>query len=155
MEPQKEKEDSGQAKAAMIGGVFVLLAACVSGVFLIINTLINNQASNISPTQSNSLTAPSTFTFQSAINPTSGDCQESNGQSLSSLPYAPSTGCILIVEWWTPPNAFNCGILITTGSPNISRNASGMWWNINPSHVESRVQGYLQVNPGCKVDDQR
>ena len=145
---EKEKSDRGQVRTAIIGGVFALLAACISGVFLILNTMINNQEANISPTQPNSL-------ITQTASPIMAGCQETNGQSLSSLPYAPSNGCVLIVEWWIPPDPSNCGILITTAAPGISRNISGRWWNINPSYVDSHVQGYIQVHPGCKVDDQR
>lgn len=152
---RNETEGSGQVKAAIIGGLFVLLAACVSGVFLIFTTLINNQTSNIPSTQSNSLTAPSTFTLQSTAKSTSEGCQETSGQDLSSLPYEPSSGCVLVVEWWIPPSPFSCGILITTGTPGISRNAIGRWSNINPTYIDSLVQGYLQTHSGCKVEDQR
>lgn len=36
------QETSGHVKAAIIGGVFVVIAACIGGVFLIINTLVAN-----------------------------------------------------------------------------------------------------------------
>ena len=42
MSLQSDKESSGHVKAAIIGGAFALLAALVSGVFLVINTMVDN-----------------------------------------------------------------------------------------------------------------
>ncbi len=88
-------------------------------------------------------------------NSASGNCQETSGQSLSSLPSAPSAGCVLIVEWWYPPDANNCGILITSGNPNLPNNPTGTWWNVYPTRPESHIQEFQQKSPQCKVDDQR
>ena len=176
MNSQDDKEGSGHVKAAMIGGVFALLAACVGGFFLILNTMINNgvivfgmsnpstpptatasqyQEPVIAPTQSESSIAQPTTILQPTAKPITGDCQETSPQSLSSLPSAPSSGCVLIVEWWIPPDASNCGILITASTPDIPNNATGTWWNVYPTRPESHVQEFLQKNPSCKVEDKR
>lgn len=42
MTSQNDKDGSPHVKAAFIGGVFVLLAACISGFFLVLNTMVNN-----------------------------------------------------------------------------------------------------------------
>jgi len=42
MNSQNDKEGSGHVKAAVIGGIFALLAACVGGAFLLLNTMVNN-----------------------------------------------------------------------------------------------------------------
>ena len=42
MKSQDGKEGSGQVKAAIIAGIFTLIAACIGGIFLIINTLVDN-----------------------------------------------------------------------------------------------------------------
>ncbi len=170
MNSQDDKEGSGHVKAAMIGGIFVVLAACITGGFLLLNTMVENgvivfgmsnpsapptatasqyQEPIIAPTQSDSSIA------QPTVKPITGDCQETSPQSLSSLPSAPSSGCVLIVEWWIPPDASNCGILITASTPNIPNNATGTWWNVYPTRPESHIQEFLQKNPSCKVDDQR
>jgi hypothetical protein len=40
MSPQNDKEGSGHVKAAIIGGIFVVIAACITGVFLVVNTMV-------------------------------------------------------------------------------------------------------------------
>ena len=70
MNSQNDKEDSGHVKAALIGGIFALLAACVGGFFLIINTMVNNGvivfgASN--PSNKNSQPT-ATYQYQQPIN---------------------------------------------------------------------------------------
>jgi hypothetical protein len=42
MNSQNDKEGSGHVRAAVIGGIFALLAAIIGGFFLIINTMVNN-----------------------------------------------------------------------------------------------------------------
>lgn len=42
MNPQNDKEGSVHIKAATIIGGFSLLAACVGGLFLLLNTMVNN-----------------------------------------------------------------------------------------------------------------
>jgi hypothetical protein len=42
MNSQNDKEGSGHVKAAIIGGVFAVIAACIGGSFLILNTMVNN-----------------------------------------------------------------------------------------------------------------
>jgi hypothetical protein len=40
--PQNDKEGSGHVKSAVIGGMFVVAAACITGFFLILNTMVEN-----------------------------------------------------------------------------------------------------------------
>jgi hypothetical protein len=41
MNSQNDKENSGRDRAAIIGGVFAVLAACVGGIFLLLNTIVD------------------------------------------------------------------------------------------------------------------
>jgi hypothetical protein len=85
----------------------------------------------------------------------SGDCQESGGAGLSSLPSSPSSGCVLIIEWTMPNDTKNCGIVLASAKPIVPNNAIGTWWNVYPTRPESHVQEFSQKYPHCKVDDQR
>ena len=88
----------------------------------------------------------------------SGICQESGGASgfpLPPMPSAPTNGCVLIVEWWVPPNSANCGILITTNAPVIPEGSIGAWWYVYPQRSDSHKQEFLAKNPQCKVEDLR
>lgn len=159
MNSQNDKDGSPHIRAAVIAGIFAVVAACIGGVFLVVVAFINNGfifagAGNQNPYPT---TAPiSTQSISVSTSPvTSGNCQETSGQGLSSLPSAPSSGCVLIVEWWIPPDASNCGILITANTPDIPNNATGTWWNVYPTRPESHVQEFLQKNPSCKVEDKR
>jgi len=42
MNLQNDKEGSGHTKAAVIAGVFAIIAACITGLFLILNTMVDN-----------------------------------------------------------------------------------------------------------------
>ncbi len=64
MPSQNSKEISGQVKAAIIGGVFALLAAIVGGVFLILNTMVDKGTILSSTPTAN---APSKEQINSAI----------------------------------------------------------------------------------------
>ena len=91
-------------------------------------------------------------------NPSSGVCQEAGGASgfsLSQSPSAPANGCVLIVEWWVPPDSANCGILITTSNPIIPDGSVGAWWYVYPQRPDSHKQEFLAKNPHCKVEDFR
>ena len=70
MNSQNDKEGSAHIKSSIIVGVFTLLAACVGGIFLLLNTMVNNGfivlgASN--PSNSNS---PATATVSYQQSPT-------------------------------------------------------------------------------------
>ena len=71
------------------------------------------------------------------------------------LPSAPPSGCILIAEWWIPPDASNCGILVTRSQPDISTDAVGTWWYVYPNRPDSHIKEYQQKYPQCRVDDLR
>lgn len=97
-------------------------------------------------------------TPQAASQQPSGICQEAGGPSgfpLPPKPSAPANGCVLIVEWWVPPDTSNCGILITTREPVVPDDSIGAWWYVYPQRPESHKQEYLAKNPQCKVEDQR
>ena len=88
----------------------------------------------------------------------SGICQESGGASGHPLPPSPSApvnGCVLIAEWWVPPDSSNCGILITTKSPVLPEGSIGSWWYVYPQRPESHKNEYLAKNSHCKVEDFR
>lgn len=104
--------------------------------------------SNIQPTSAN----------PQPTQQSSGVCQESGGASghpLPPSPSAPTNGCVLIIEWWVPPDANNCGILITTQSPVVPDNSIGAWWYVYPQRPDSHKQEFLAKNPHCKVEDFR
>lgn len=85
-------------------------------------------------------------------------CQEAGGASgfpLSQTPSVPTNGCILIIEWWVPPDASNCGIIITTSNPVFPNGAIGTWWYVYPQRPDSHKQEFLAKNPQCKVEDLR
>lgn len=42
MNSQTDKESAGHVKAAIIGGIFAIIAACIAGGFLILNTMVEN-----------------------------------------------------------------------------------------------------------------
>jgi len=42
MNSNNDKEGSGHVKAAIIGGIFVVIAACITGGFLLLNTMVEN-----------------------------------------------------------------------------------------------------------------
>ncbi len=89
----------------------------------------------------------------------SGSCREAGGTSGFSVsttpPSAPTNGCVLIVEWWVPPDASNCGLLITTSTPVIPNGATGSWWYVYPTRPDSHKQEFLAKSPQCKVEDLR
>jgi len=158
MNSQNDK-DGSNTRAAVITGIFAVMAACIGGIFLVIIAFINNGFifagagnQNPYPTTAPISTQPVSVSTLPVI---SGNCQESGGQSLSSLPSTPSNGCVLIVEWSITTDANNCGVLITSSTPDIPNNAIGTWWNVYPTRPESHVQEFLQKYPHCKIDDQR
>lgn len=61
---EKDKETSGHVKAAIIGGVFALLAAIIGGIFLILNTMVDKGTIGIVPS-----TASTTSTVVSSNSP--------------------------------------------------------------------------------------
>jgi len=73
------------------------------------------------------------------------------------LPVSPSSGCILVVEWWIPPAVDNehCGIFITTNTVDVSIEAIGTWYYIYPNRVDSHIKEFQQGNPNCTIDDRR
>jgi hypothetical protein len=86
------------------------------------------------------------------------NCQEVGGASGFALPpnpQAPTGSCVLIIEWWVPPDTNNCGILITSKEPNIPDNSIGSWWYVYPQRPDSHKQEFLTKNPHCKVEDLR
>lgn len=85
----------------------------------------------------------------------SQSCQEAKGENLQSPPSAPPRGCVLIIEWWVPPNANDCGILITYGSPSLPGGSAGTWWYTDPGRPAAHIQEFRQKYPYCKVDDLR
>lgn len=105
-----------------------------------------------STTQSDSVTVPQPTTMPA---PPSSNCQETGGETLSPLPAAPPDGCVLIIEWWVPPDSSNCEVLVTFNSPVLPEGAAGTWWYTYPSRPESHIQAYLQKYPYCRVEDLR
>lgn len=105
------------------------------------------------PTISTATIAP-TLASQST-----GVCQESGGalgHPFPPSPEAPVGGCVLIVEWWVPPDGNNCGILVTTGTAEgLPDGAIGVWWYVYPSRPPSHIQEFSTKNPQCKVEDLR
>lgn len=61
MGSQKEKESSGQIKITLIAGLFALITAIVSGVFLIINTLVEKGSILVMPTLTPEITSSATY----------------------------------------------------------------------------------------------
>jgi len=121
---------------------------------------------SIPPTQITIATVPPQSTSQPTSTnialPTqpqsSGVCQESGGASgfpLPPTPSAPVNGCVLIVEWWVPPDSSNCGILITTQNPVLPTDSIGAWWYVYPQRPDSHIKEFLAKNPHCKVEDLR
>ncbi|RME60583.1 hypothetical protein D6779_01920 [Candidatus Parcubacteria bacterium] len=116
---------------------------------------------------------PNAQSFQEVVPPTTniptvtptrqaqstGVCQESGGalgNPFPPLPEAPVGGCVLIVEWWVPPDGNNCGILVTTGTADsLPEGAIGVWWYVYPARPPSHIQEFSQKNPQCKVEDLR
>lgn len=85
-------------------------------------------------------------------------CQEAGGASgfsLTQTPVVPPTGCVLMIEWYVPPNSDNCGLIITTDNPVIPEGAIGVWWHVYPQRPEIHQQAYLEKYPQCKVEDLR
>jgi hypothetical protein len=63
MSSQNDKENSGRDRAAIITGIFVVIGACITGVFLLLNTLIEKGTIVIAPSPTNTmLSATQTFT---------------------------------------------------------------------------------------------
>lgn len=85
----------------------------------------------------------------------SSNCQETGGESLSPPPAAPPAGCVLIVEWWVPPNSNDCEVLITFNPPALPAGAAGVWWYTYPSRPETHIQAYQAKYPHCRVVDLR
>jgi hypothetical protein len=88
----------------------------------------------------------------------SGICRETGGASgisLAQTPSEPPNGCVLIVEWWIPPDSANCGIMITVQQPAIPEGAIGVWWYVYPQRPDSHKQEFLAKYPYCKVEDFR
>lgn len=106
------------------------------------------------PTQTTIITVYPQATVQQPL----GICQEAGGASGFPLPPTPSTppaGCVLIIEWWVPPDANNCGILITTKEPIVPAGSIGAWWYVYPQRPDSQKQEFLAKNPHCRVEDLR
>jgi hypothetical protein len=120
-----------------------------------------DSTANFKPTEIESTETP-LVSLQTEPPPTeqqsSGVCQESGGASgfsLSQKPSAPRNGCVLVVEWWVPPNSANCGIIITTNDPIIPKKAIGAWWYVYSQRPDSHKEEYLAKNPKCEVQDLR
>ncbi len=75
--------------------------------------------------------------------------------ALPPAPDSPPSGCVLIVEWWVPPDPTPCGIIITTDAPFIREGAKGTWWYEYPNRPESHLEEYLANYPHCEVQDLR
>lgn len=56
-----DDNDSSRIKVAIIGGIFLVLAACISGLFPLINTLIEKDRTSILPNTEISITPPVTI----------------------------------------------------------------------------------------------
>jgi hypothetical protein len=86
MNSQMGKESSSSIKVAFIGGLFVVLAAFISGVFLLLNTMLENRNAEVPPivTQTQSLaTAPVVTETQS---PATAPIVITETQSLATIP---------------------------------------------------------------------
>lgn len=85
----------------------------------------------------------------------SSNCQETGGESLSPPPAAPPAGCVLIIEWWVPPDSSDCEVLITFTPPSLPAGAAGVWWYTYPSRPEAHIKAYQAKYPHCRVVDLR
>lgn len=75
MNSQNEKESSGHVKAAIISGVFLLVAALVSGMFLLLNTMFANGIIGFGSSSSNVFQDPNsrqTSAVETSISSRSG-----------------------------------------------------------------------------------
>jgi len=68
MDLQNEKNDSKSLKSEYIKGMFALLAACIAGVFLILNTMVDKDIINFK-TSSQNPTPTSDYPFETAAPP--------------------------------------------------------------------------------------
>lgn len=90
MNSQNDKEGSGHIKAAVIGGIFALLAACIGGGFLILNTMVDNGV-----------------IFFGASNPREEPVAEVSSPTNTSLPNPANTSVVIAtpsVEQWARGN---------------------------------------------------
>jgi hypothetical protein len=75
MSNQSEKESSGHTKNALIAGIFTLLGACLGGIFLIANTLVNNRITFTSENNSTAVIITATSPSVPVSEPTDiSDC---------------------------------------------------------------------------------
>ena len=105
-----------------------------------------------STTQSDSVAVPQPTTIPA---PPSSNCKETGGETLSPLPAAPPDGCVLIIEWWVPPDTNNCEVLVTFNPPVLPEGATGTWWYTYPDRPASHIQAFRQKYPHCRVEDLR
>lgn len=94
MNSQNDKESAGHVKAAIIGGIFALLAACIGGSFLILNTLVNNGVIFVGISNPNAQTAtPAPSPVSSSNQPTVENI--SQVQATNTPPVLPSPNPVL------------------------------------------------------------
>jgi|GEM_PF-1803782 len=164
-EHKSKEEGTSRGLFATIG--LVGLVASITGVIgliigLVASTLFVKQVVQVSvvvtatPPQSVSELPTKTSNLTTPRAPTSStNCQETSGDFFPPLPSAPSNGCVLIIEWWIPPDTNNCGIIITTNPPNVVKNSTGTWWYVYPNRPQTHIKEFQAKSPQCKVEDLR
>jgi hypothetical protein len=83
------------------------------------------------------------------------DCSQDG--SMPPVPDAPPPGCVLIVEWWYPPNPTPCGLWITYRGVEFKEGVAGHWWYEYDSTVAAHIQAFKakDTSKPCEVVDYR
>jgi hypothetical protein len=132
MNSQNDNESSGQhVKAALIGGIFVLLAAVIGGFFLILNTMVDNGA--ISLGANNPIKAQATST-QSSSNVT--DAGERYFETEGGFSYIAPSGW-RIMEYPGLKYKISIGTPVDNFAPNF---------NVVDENFISSLESYVTAN---------
>ncbi len=100
---------------------------------------------------------PLSLVPMSPTNPAPSSYCDGVSHSIPPDPISAPTGCLLIVEWWVPPNPTPCGVIFVFDAPIIREGAIGTWWHVYPNRLESHLKEYQSKpnNANCIVEDLR
>ncbi len=127
-------------KAAIIGGVFVVIGACIGGIFLILNTFINNGFVFAGAGKQNPYSTTAPVSTQSVSIPTKSSNNESDGNL---------TSCSAFQNGETrqiSPGTFVIGDITINGTPQYDVGGTGEG---TLAYFESESTVTAQWGAGC------
>ncbi len=144
MNSQNDKEGSGRDRTAIIAGIFVIVGACITGVFLTLNTLIGKGTIVIPPSPiSTALIQPSEI---SPNNPIATEFLPTFAPTLTSPP-ATQAPSVSTFEVYANLSWQDTGIQIKSGDRlRIIWDGKSKWRGVNSGDFSDPLGGYIDPN---------